>query len=162
MAYIIRPFADRDAPALSDLTLSAIRSVGSKSYTPKQVTAWSDRHPGARRFLDRAAAGHHIIVAADSGDNAVAYSLLESDGHLDMLYCHPDHTRRGLADELLAASEQHARANAMSQLYTEASELARPAFERAGYIVQHRRDFDIPHAGGAVAIHNYAMEKPLN
>ena len=78
-----------------------------------------------------------------------------------MLYCHPEHTRRGLADKLLAASEQYARKRKLRHLYTEASELARPAFERAGFVVQHRRDFDIEHDGKAVAIHNYAMEKPL-
>ena len=50
----------------------------------------------------------------------------------------------------------------MSRLYTEASELARPAFERAGYVMQHPRDFTIEHDGREVAIHNYAMEKPLD
>nr|WP_298927668.1 GNAT family N-acetyltransferase [uncultured Erythrobacter sp.] len=162
MAYAIRPFTAEDAPALADLTLAAIRAVGAVSYSPDQVAAWAHRHPGAERFLERAAAGHHIVVAADADDIAVAYALLEEDGHLDMLYCHPRHTRRGLADELLAVAEQHARANDMKRLYTEASELARPAFERAGYAVSGRRDFEIPYKGEAVAIHNYAMEKPLN
>ncbi|MBB3032974.1 hypothetical protein [Alteriqipengyuania lutimaris] len=53
-----------------------------------------------------------------------------------------------------------------TRLYTEASELARPAFERAGYHgaferagyhVSHRRDFEVD----GVAIHNFAMEKVL-
>lgn len=161
MAYAIRPFANTDAPALADLTLAAIQAIGAQKYRPEQVEAWASRHPGPKRFLERAAAGHWILVAVDSQDKAVAYALLEEDGHLDMLYCHPDHTRRGLADELLAASEQYARANDMGRLYTEASDLARPAFERAGYVVLNRRDFEIYHQGKAVAIHNFAMEKPL-
>ncbi|MCK0128459.1 GNAT family N-acetyltransferase [Erythrobacter sp. F6033] len=162
MAYVIRPFSSGDASELASLTLAAIRGVGAISYTPEQVAAWSARHPGPDRFLERVNSGASIFVAADSSDTAMAYALIEPDGHLDMLYCHPDHTRRGLADELLAASEQHARAEGITRLYTEASELARPAFERAGYAVQHRRDFEIPHEGEAVAIHNFAMEKPLN
>ncbi|WP_299192443.1 GNAT family N-acetyltransferase [uncultured Erythrobacter sp.] len=158
MAYTIRPFREEDAPALAALTLAAIRAVGAHGYSPEQVEVWASRHPGPERFLERALSGHRIFVAADVEDQAVAYTLLEGDGHLDMLYCHPDHTRQGLADELLAHAEQDARSHEMTRLYTEASELARPAFERAGYSVTHRRDFEIE----GVAIHNYAMEKPLD
>jgi putative acetyltransferase len=87
----------------------------------------------------------------------VAYSVLEPDGHLDRLYSHPEHTRRGLAGRLLAAAEEDARALGLARLFTEASILARPSFERAGYVVTHRRDFEID----GVPIHNYAMEKLL-
>ena len=161
MAYAIRPFRKSDAEALAALTLAAIRSVGSQRYSDAQVDAWASRHPEPQRFLDRHAQGHAIFVAADADDEAIAYALLEPDGHLDMLYCHPDHTRKGLGDELLAHSEQHARSAGLNRLYTEASELARPAFERAGYELVERRDFTIEHASESVPIHNYAMEKSL-
>ncbi|WP_298466310.1 GNAT family N-acetyltransferase [uncultured Erythrobacter sp.] len=157
MAYAIRPFRTEDAASLADLTLAAIRTVGSQSYSSEQVDAWAARHPGPERFIERAGGGSHIFVAADDSDIPVAYSLLEPDGHLDMLYCHPKHTRRGLADQLLAVAEQTAITLKTESLYTEASELARPAFERAGYEVTQRRDFEIE----GVAIHNYAMEKRL-
>jgi putative acetyltransferase len=52
---------------------------------------------------------------------------------------------------------EHARAAGISRLFVEASENARPVFERAGFIVMRRRDFDV----GGVAIHNYAMERTL-
>lgn len=162
MSYAIRPFLESDATFLADVTVAAIRAVGAKSYTPEQVSAWAARHPSPQRFLDRAASGDHLFVAVDVNDIPAAYALLEPDGHLDMLYCHPDHTRRGLADGLLAASEQSAHQQGITRLYTEASELARPAFERAGYSVERRRDFTIEHDGKDVPIHNYAMEKRLN
>lgn len=157
MAYAIRPFRPDDAPALAEATLAAIKAVGAKSYTPEQIEVWAARHPGPERFVERANSGSLIFVAVQEDDAPVAYSLLEPDGHLDMLYCHPDHTRRGLADKLLVIAEQQAQTLALSRLYTEASELARRAFERSGYVVQHRRDFDL----GGVSIHNYAMEKRL-
>lgn len=112
-------------------------------------------------YRDRAANGAVIFVAADDADRPVAYALLEPDGHLDRLYNHPDHTRRGLAVQLLIEAETHARSVGMPRLHTEASELARPAFERAGYVVTQRRDFTIEHEGKPVPIHNYAMEKVL-
>ncbi len=162
MDYVIREYRDGDAPALAELTLAAIREVGTKRYTDTQVAAWASRHPGAERFRARVAEGHWICVAADIADRPVAYALLEPDGHLDMLYCHPNHTGQGLADRLLALSEERARSLLVTQLYTEASELARPVFERAGYQVTQRRDFDISLGDEAVPIHNYAMEKPLD
>ncbi len=158
MAYAIRPFRNEDAQALADLTLAAIRTVGPKSYSSEQVEVWASRHPGPKRFVERAQGGSMMFVAVGQTDIPVAYSLLETDGHLDMLYCHPDHTRQGLANRLIEAPEHQAQLLGLDRLYTEASELARPAFERAGYVVDHRRDFELD----GVPIHNFAMKKRLD
>ncbi|MFZ1742176.1 MAG: GNAT family N-acetyltransferase [Pontixanthobacter sp.] len=158
MDYSTRRYRDDDADALHTLTLSAIKEIGLSGYSQEQVDAWAARHGSAERLRERVKNGHAIFVAADCNDSPVAFSLLEPDGHLDQLYCHPDHTRRGLADRLLVAAEEFARSKALTRLYTEASELARRAFERAGYAVSNRRDFHID----GVPIHNYAMEKDLN
>ena len=162
MPYSFRPFRLEDAEDLADLTVAAIRAVGSQRYSPKQVEAWAARHPSPKRFIERARKGDWIWLAVNSVDKAVAYALLEEApehaGHLDMLYCHPDHTRKGLADALLTRAEIHAKECANVRLFTEASELARASFERAGYKIVERRDFEIE----GTAIHNYAMEKHLN
>ena len=137
--------------------MAAIRVVGAHGYSAAQVAAWTARHPGPDMYRHRSTEGHVIFVAADADDRPVAYALLEPDGHLDRLYNDPEHSRRGLALQLLAAAETHAKANGISRLYTEASEIARPVFERAGYHVTHRRDFLVD----GVSVHNYAMEKAL-
>lgn len=157
MIYRLRPFEEGDAPALSKLTLDAIQATGAKAYSPEQVRVWSEGHIDAQRFVARAEAGHLIFVMADQEDTPAAYALLEPDGHLDMLYCAPEHTGCGLAKQLLAYAESKARDLGVSKLYTEASELARIPFEKAGYAMVERRDFELR----GVAIHNYAMEKPL-
>lgn len=157
----IRPFRESDAGAVSALTLEAIRALGACAYSPAQVAAWAGRHPGPERFLARVAKGDRILVAVNGADVPVAYVLAETDGHLVMLYCHPDHAGRGLGFALLEAAEAEARAGGITRLYAEASELARPVFERAGYRLLHRRDFSIGEGEAAVAIHNYAMEKVL-
>jgi putative acetyltransferase len=155
--YRVRRYRLGDEGALGALTLAAIRAIGARRYSSAQVGAWAARHPCPDRFVQRMAEGDVIYLAAGPSDEPVAYALLQPDGHLDMLYCHPDHTRKGLADELLAVCEAHARSEALARLFTEASELARPAFQRAGYEMLHRRDFAIE----GVSIHNYAMEKQL-
>ncbi len=161
MAVTIRPFRESDAEALAALTEASIRSIGSRAYSPEQIAAWVAPHPVPERFRARARAGSDYLIAVDTGDRPLAYALLEPDGHLDMLYCHPDHAGRGLALQVLAAAEHHARDAGVARLYTEASELARPVFARAGYVLLHRRDFTIGPKDAAVPIHNYAMEKRL-
>lgn len=156
----IRPYREGEAGAIAAITLAAIRTTGLRAYSPEQVAAWSARF-SAQRVLEWAARGDVILVAVDGDERPLAYTMLETDGHLDMLYCHPEHTGRGLALGLLEAAEAAARAQGVTRLFTEASELARPVFERAGYALVKRREFAIPLEGREVAIHNYAMEKRL-
>ena len=162
MEYRFRRFRESDAARLCEITQAAILAVGPHRYSAEQVAAWASKRRGPERFVDAVAEGATIWIAADPNDIAVAYALLKmaenSAGHLDLLYCHPNHTRRGLADTLLAQAEDHARHSGLARLTTEASELARPAFARAGYRMVRRRDFAVE----GVAIHNYAMEKPLD
>ncbi len=162
MTSAIRLFRKDDAEALAALTIAAIRHIAVRAYSPDQIAAWAARHPGPPRFIASAAKGDVIVIAVDAVDVPRAYALLESDGHIDMLYCHPDYSGNGLAGRLLVEAEERALAGGILRLYTEASELARPVFERAGFTVLNRRCFTIGPAEGPVAIHNYAMEKLLN
>lgn len=156
----IRRYRPTDAEPIAALTLAAIRETAARAYSPLQVEAWAARY-SVQRLLDAAAKGDVILVAAGPDDRPLAYTVLEAGGHLDMLYCHPGHTGKGLALALLEAAEAAARAQGVRRLFTEASELARPVFARAGYTLLHRRDITIPHENGPVGIHNYAMEKSL-
>lgn len=158
MVYAIRPYRDEDAEALAEIMAAAIRDIGPRAYSAEQVAAWIARHPGAERFRERVAEGDVIVLGVDGHDRPVAYALLQPDGHLDHLYNHPAHTRRGLAVRLLAEAETLARGWNVRRLYTEASDLARPSFERAGYVMTHKREFAID----GVPIHNWAMEKALD
>ncbi|RKF18363.1 hypothetical protein D6851_14580 [Altericroceibacterium spongiae] len=58
---------------------------------------------------------------------------------------------------LLQEAKHHALKQGMMRLFTEASEIARPVFQRAGYSCLQRRDF----TPKGVAIHNYAMAQSL-
>lgn len=157
---VIRPYHSKDAEAVAALTIDAIRRTALRAYSPAQVEAWAARH-SLQRLLDRTAKGDVILVAVDAEDRPIAYTVIEDGGHLDMLYCHPDHTGKGLGLALLTEAEAAARRQGVTRLFTEASELARPVFARAGYAVLHRQDFAIPFEDGEVPIHNYAMEKHL-
>jgi len=58
---------------------------------------------------------------------------LEPDGHIDMLYVHPEFTRRGVATALLAEAERAALRQGNTRMFSEVSLTARRAFEKRGF-----------------------------
>jgi putative acetyltransferase len=158
---VIRAFRPEDAPALSELTLAAIATLGLRAYSAKQVIAWAARHLGPPQFIRDDSQGDLILVALSPEGSPAAYTVLREGGLVHMLYCHPDHAGQGLATALLAAAEEAARAAGVSRLHAEASEISRPVFARAGFALLCRCDFVIRLGDEDIPMHNYAMEKPL-
>ena len=154
----IRRFLPGDEAALARIMRSAIEQIGPRGYSQAQVDAWPASSDPGKRLQKRAGRGDVVVLALEPMGEPVAYSLIEPDGHVDHLYCDPAHAGRGIAGRLLDEVECVARELGQNRLFTEASELARPVFERAGYAQAERREFAID----GVAFHNYAMEKLLS
>lgn len=150
---MIRNFAESDARHLSEIQSESIATLGPRQYAPEQVSAWLDRARSSSYFLERHAGQDTILVATDERDRPCGYVLLEPDGHLDHIYVHPGASGHGHATALLAEARAWAADHKVETLFSEVSEVARPVFERAGWRVKERRDFEID----GVAIHNYAM-----
>jgi 8-oxo-dGTP pyrophosphatase MutT (NUDIX family)/ribosomal protein S18 acetylase RimI-like enzyme len=153
----IRAFRPDDAPALARLFHDAVHGIAAPHYTPAQVAAWAPAVPDPARFLVRGADGRTLLVAEGADGAPVAYGDVEADGHIDHLFCRPEAAGAGIAARLYAALEAAARERGIARLYTEASEPARRFFERQGFALLHRRDFEL----AGVPIHNYAMAKRL-
>ena len=153
----LRAMREDDADAMAEVYRRSVRALGARDYTPEQVEAWASRGPDAARFRQMIADGRRGWVAVDAEGGVCGFVDLEADGHVDFLYVDPDRAGQGVAGRLLTEVGQAARSTGLKHLYVEASETARPVFERHGYTVTRRRDFEI----GEVAIHNYAMERTL-
>jgi putative acetyltransferase len=153
--FAIRPYRDADAEAMARLYYDSARTLGARRYSPEQVAAWAPAPLDPADVRRRAADGRITLVAVDDADQVIAYGDLEADGHIDHLYCSPDAAGSGAAGAVLDALL--ARAEGLPRLYVEASELARGLFERKGFVVERRRDFEVR----GVAIHNYAMARRL-
>ena len=154
----IRPFQTGDEAKLAALFHAAIHHIAAQHYSPEQVNAWAPQVPDPARFLARGTDGRTLLVAVDVDDDPLAYGDVESDGHIDHLFCRPDAAGTGITNELYEALEQEARTRGISTLFTEASEPARRFFERRGFQVIERNDFEI----GGVPIHNFRMKKRLS
>jgi putative acetyltransferase len=154
---VIRTFEPGDEHALRDIHLASITRVGPLAYNPAQVAAWASKTREPAEWREWHSYGDRITIAFTSTGVPAAFALLEADGHLDMLYCHPQHVRQGHALRLVQEASAFGRQAGLSTITTDASELARPVFLAAGYTMEHRQDFLL----AGVPIHNYAMCKDL-
>lgn len=154
----IRPYQPGDAACLEDIFRRAVEIIGAEHYSASQVAAWAGPRVTAAGLHSLYSDGRATFIAVRSRNIPVAFSDLEADGHIDMLYCDPVHARQGIASALLAVIEAEARVAGIERLYTEASEAARPVFVKAGFETRRRRELDVD----GVALHNWAMDKSLS
>ncbi|WP_373503558.1 GNAT family N-acetyltransferase [Aestuariivirga sp.] len=153
----IRCYGPGDAVSLAEIFNRAVSETASRHYDPEQIAAWLGGGMEAGETHARCSDGRSVWVAADGSDTAVAFIDLEDDGHIDMLFCLPEWSGRGIASALYDHLESDARRRGMTRLRVEASELARPLFQHKGFTLLRRNDFTLD----GVAVHNHIMEKLL-
>ena len=155
LKYAVRHYQASDASQMAQLYFDSARQLGRRRYSPEQVAAWAPARGAPGSVHARATDGRTTFVAVSTAGQVLGYGDLEPDGHIDHLYCRPDVAGLGVGSALVDALLAHAAANGINRLRVEASELARGLFERNGFVVAHRRDFEVR----GVAIHNFAMER---
>lgn len=153
----IRHYRPEDAAALTDIFVRAVTETGLRGYSPEQVAAWSASGGTLQITLERCGDGRLVLVAVTEDDQPVAFIDLEDDGHLDMMFCLPVWTGKGIASALYDRLEAEAKARGLHRMYVEASEIAKPFFLHKGFTLGSRNDFTLE----GVAIHNYSLEKTL-
>ena len=152
----LRSYHPDDAAALTDLYRRSVHHDGPRAYSAEQVAVWAASAETARTAV-RCSDGRLVLVAQDDAGRALGFGDLEADGRLDFLYVAPEAEGLRIGSLLYAALEDHARSQGLSRIFVEASELARPLFERRGFATLGRNDLE----RDGVAIHNYRMEKRL-
>lgn len=121
----------RDAPALAALFRASVTTLAASRYDAAQRAAWAAAADDLADFDARLARG--LTLVAQCGEAPVAFGQLFPHDHVEMLYVAPAWSRRGLATALVARLEALARESRAAVLTVDASALARPVFERAGF-----------------------------
>jgi putative acetyltransferase len=150
----IRPYAATDAAGLTSLFCASVRHIASRDYTASQIRAWAP-DTDERQFGKKCVSKSTWV--AEMEGRLAGFSDLEPDGHIDMLYVHPDFQRRGVAHALLEHVENVARKAGLRRLYTEASITARPVFEVMGFRIVAPQIVTVR----GESMMNYQMDKPL-
>lgn len=126
----LRPARPSDLPAVADLYRASVHAFGPAHYTPEAVAAWANSadDPAFRGFILDA----DTLVAEDAS-GIVGFAGLERSGRIASLYVRPDRVRQGIARRLLDALLS--RPGRPTRIWTEASAVSRPVFEKAGFDV---------------------------
>lgn len=134
IAFNLRPATESDLPALAEIYIDAVQTIGREAYSPRQVAAWQ-RWPNdePESFRERILAGDCWLVEVNG--IAAAFAAFTAPDHLDFLYTRGQFGPQGLAARLHHHLELRAKKRGATLLSTEASLLRRPTFEKFGYEV---------------------------
>lgn len=152
---IIRLYGPGDLGQVMALFRASVRRIAIRDYTEDQVKAWAPDEADRERWATRRASRPTWVAEIDGA--LAGFTDLEPDGHVDMMFVHPDHQGRGVAGALLRTVEAEAARLGLDRLFTEASITARPFFERKGFRVIAPQTVSVR---GQDFV-NYRMEKAL-
>ncbi len=124
----VRPYRAEDAGVLGAVFFEAVRIGAAPKYTAEQREAWAPERPSAGVWAARLAGLVTLVAEGDSG--VLGFMALRGDGYLDLAFLRPDQRGKGVADALLRAVLDEARARGLTRLTTEASAMARSFFLR--------------------------------
>jgi len=151
----LRPFLPSDTPLLAAIFAASIEQLTADDYDPGQQAAWAAAADDEDAF-DKRLAGQLTLIATMDGD-PVAFASLRGNDHIDMLYVHPAVARRGVASSLVDALEKLARGRGVAKLTVDASDTAKPFFDKRGYAAQQRNAVAV----GNEWLGNVSMQKQL-
>ncbi|MGH8179119.1 MAG: GNAT family N-acetyltransferase [Steroidobacter sp.] len=152
---MIRPYRNSDVDAVALLFTDSVHHLASNHYDADQRAAWAPRPPDLDSWTARLASLSTLVTEADM--KLAGFISYEQNGRIDLLYTSPGHSRRGVASALYREAEAILAGSGVSELFTEASIVARPVFERFGFQVAEEQCVRLR----GVLFRRYAMRKSL-
>ena len=133
-SILVREFERVDLPSVMSIYHEAVHGLTDAHYDADQRRAWAPEslRTDADRWRERLG-GLEILLATRAGRPA-GFCAFTLEGHVDLLFTHPAHARRGVARRLLQEAEERMRRAGAIQARTGASRLSRPLFEALGYV----------------------------
>ncbi|MEO0943966.1 MAG: GNAT family N-acetyltransferase [Pseudomonadota bacterium] len=151
----IRAYRPGDADALGLVFHRSVREGARHAYSAAQVAAWSPAPPSGPDWQARLNSAFALVAVIDAAP--VGFMTMNSGGfakkggYIDLAFVLPEQMGTGVANSLYAVLENHARAEGLERLTTQASLLAEPFFARHGWYVTERQTVtrtkvDLPNA----------------
>ena len=154
-AVSLRPYLPADAKRCAEIYRASIEELAADDYDEAQRQAWAaraDDEAGFGKIL-----GETLTLIAFVGGAAAGFASLKGADFIQMLFVDPEYARKGAGTELVEALTRLARARGATTLTVEASEVAKPLFDKLGFVAQSR---NLKHIGGEW-LANTTMSKAL-
>lgn len=135
-AVSFRPYLPADAARCAAIFRMSIEELAADDYDAEQREAWASAADDEDAFAARLAAALTLIAIIDGA--AVGFASLKGAEEIDMLYVDPEFAGQGAGRALVDALTKLAQARGAKRVTVEASEVAKPLFERLGFAAQKR------------------------
>jgi len=132
----LRPYVPADARRCVEIFRSSIEELAAEGYDADQREAWASAADDEEKFAARLAGALTLIAVIEGA--AAGFASLKGGDVIDMLYVDPEFTGRGAGRALVDALTKLAAARGAKRLTAEASECAKPLFERLGFTAEKR------------------------
>lgn len=152
---IVREYRESDARQLAELYFDSVRHGTRQHYSREQREAWAPSVPDPETMRPRLEA-MTVFVAEDDND-VVGFMTLDETGYIDLAFVRSDRIGSGIGSRLYESIEHASRDMELERLFTHASELAKPLFEKYGWVVCAQQQVE----RDGVMLTNYRMEKLL-
>lgn len=139
------------AKEITNLFYSSVYAIDSSVYSDKEKNAWAPKPIDYDKWKHRLANKKPYLLIIKG--EVVGFIELESNGHIDCTYVLPKYQNIGVATSLLLHIVSLAQELDLKQLYVEASIVAKPLFEKFGFIVKSKNEV----IRNNVVLINYSM-----
>jgi putative acetyltransferase len=155
-AVSLRPYLPADARRCAEIFRSSIDELAADDYDEDQREAWASRADDEQAFGARL--GEALTLLALIEGAVAGFASLKGADQIDMLFVDPEFARQGAGRALIEALTKLAQARGAKLLTVEASDVAKPLFERQGFTSQQRNLVRV----GDQWLANTTMTKTLN
>lgn len=153
----IRPYKNSDLAGVAQLFTDAVHGLAVTHYDAIQREAWAPRPPNLDQWALRLRALQILLAQDAERSKLLGFVGYEEDGHIDLLFTSPAASRNGVASLLYGHAETALRSLNVREIFTEASLVSRPFFERQGFAVSAEQCVE---RRGAI-LRRFAMNKAL-
>ncbi|WNJ97929.1 GNAT family N-acetyltransferase [Vibrio ruber] len=152
----IQTYSPEWAREIADLFYQSVHAIDPAIYTPEQKAAWAPAPVNYELWSERLSIKKPFVAIIDN--HVAGFIELDSDGHIDCTYTHPNFQGIGVASSLYEHLLSQAKEAGMTRLYVEASLIAKPFFERRGFTVVKQNEVQ----RNGESLINFSMEKYLD
>jgi putative acetyltransferase len=135
-AVALRPYVPADTRRCAEIFRASIEELAAEDYDADQREAWASRADDEEAFGARLSGALTLLAVIDGA--IAGFASLKGGEEIDMLFVDPEFARQGVGRALVDALTRLALARGAKRLTAEASDVARPLFERQDFTAQRR------------------------
>ena len=148
-------YSSNRAKEVADLFFMSVHSIDSSIYSQEQKRAWASSPIDYVSWGKRLEEKRPYLLLINN--QLAGFIELEADGHIDCTYVSPMFQRKGVATALLEYVIDKAKNLELKLLYVEASIVAKPLFEKIGFLVDKENRV----IRNGIVLTNYSMHMKL-